>query len=157
MTLISSTKDPQRRSLTLVSEFDVPARRVWLLWSEPDRFARWWGPPGYPLTVDHHELAAGGAVRFHVDFPDGTSVNARLELGEVEPLRRLTSVFHSDGGIEPVSIDVEIDALDADRTRMTVVASFHDDAAMAHAVDIGYDQGIATSLGRADEALETAA
>ena len=46
MPLIEIKKNPAALTMTVVSEWAAPIDRVWLLWSDPRKLERWWGPPG---------------------------------------------------------------------------------------------------------------
>ena len=48
MTVLAVDRDPVALTLTIVSEFDAPAERVWHVWADPRQLERWWGPPAYP-------------------------------------------------------------------------------------------------------------
>ncbi len=45
MTVISSHKDPEALTLTIVAEFNAGAERLWQVWEDPRQLERWWGPP----------------------------------------------------------------------------------------------------------------
>ena len=47
MTVISTTKDPENLTLTLVAEFDATPEQVWTVWEDPHKLERWWGPPTF--------------------------------------------------------------------------------------------------------------
>lgn len=51
MTVISSVKNPEALSLTIVTEFDAAVERVWQIWEDPRQLERWWGPPTWPATL----------------------------------------------------------------------------------------------------------
>ena len=59
---VHSHIDADERAVVITTSFDHPVAVVWSLFSDPTRLARWWGPPGMPMTIDHHELRAGGTV-----------------------------------------------------------------------------------------------
>ena len=69
MTVTSSDTDFDNLRFTLVAEFDAPIERVWQLWADPRQLERWWGPPGYPATVDRHDLTPGGGVTYSMTGP----------------------------------------------------------------------------------------
>ena len=64
MTVLSVDLDPDALTLTIVSEFDAAAARVWQVWADPRQLERWWGPPTYPTTIVAHDLTPGGRVTF---------------------------------------------------------------------------------------------
>lgn len=52
--------------LELTRVFDAPADRVYQAFTDPDRFARWYGPPGMSVPRDtvHIDARRGGRQRF---------------------------------------------------------------------------------------------
>jgi uncharacterized protein YndB with AHSA1/START domain len=42
MTVITTTKDPDALTLTVVAEFDADPARVWEVWEDPRQLERWW-------------------------------------------------------------------------------------------------------------------
>lgn len=153
MPVVTSRVDPDARTVTIVTELAAAPGQVWTLWSEPARFANWWGPPGYPLTVTHHELVAGGSIVFHVTVEEHTVINARLRCAAVQPYESLGLVFTTDGLEDDTDIGVVIEPIDDRTTRMTVTAGYRDDRSLRRALEIGFDRGITTSVERADAAL----
>jgi uncharacterized protein YndB with AHSA1/START domain len=152
MPVVSSSTDVDAHRITLVSELGAPPDRVWDLWADPRRLERWWGPPGAPMTVEHHDLRAGGEVRFHVDFDDGSRIDARFEVESADPPHSLRFAFHTQG-LDPSTVDARIEPLDGGRSRMTMTVQLASAQAVREAVDIGFDQGVRRSLERADDAL----
>ena len=87
MTVLAVDRDPVALTLTIVSEFDAPAARVWQVWADPRQLERWWGPPTYPATVVDHDLTPGGRVTYYMTGPDGENTTAG---GESSPSTRPT-------------------------------------------------------------------
>ena len=71
MTVISTTKDPTRLTLTIVADFDASPDRVWEVWEDPRQLERWWGPPTYPATFTRHDFVVGGESRYFMTGPTG--------------------------------------------------------------------------------------
>ncbi len=44
MTITDLRKDSTALTMTVTSEWDAPIDRVWLLWADPRKLERWWGP-----------------------------------------------------------------------------------------------------------------
>ena len=107
MPVVQSSTDAAARRIVVVSELAAPPDRVWALWADPARLARWWGPPGAPMVVDHHDLRAEGEVRFHVQLPD-RRIDAHFEVHEATPPQTLRFTFHN-GVLAPAAITVTID------------------------------------------------
>jgi uncharacterized protein YndB with AHSA1/START domain len=59
-------KDDDKYDIEITRDFDVPADRVYEAFTVPDKFARWYGPVGFPVSRDTVELDArvGGRHRF---------------------------------------------------------------------------------------------
>jgi uncharacterized protein YndB with AHSA1/START domain len=70
MSVINVDKDYDNLTVTLIAEFDAPVDQVWELWSDPRKLERWWGPPGYPATVEKHELSPAGEVTYLMSGPE---------------------------------------------------------------------------------------
>src|ERR1700733_7588270 len=68
---ISTKKDPENLTLTLVAEFDATPERVWSVWEDPRKLEQWWGPPGWPATFTRHDFVVGGESRYHMTGPEG--------------------------------------------------------------------------------------
>ena len=69
MTVISSTKNLEALSLTLVAEFDAGVERVWQIWEDPRQLERWWGPPTWPATFEKHDFVPGGEASYYMTGP----------------------------------------------------------------------------------------
>jgi uncharacterized protein YndB with AHSA1/START domain len=52
--------------IEITRDFDAPPERVYRAFTDPDEFATWYGPPGFPVHRDTVELDArvGGQQRF---------------------------------------------------------------------------------------------
>lgn len=140
---VEATVDHARRTATVTTRFDHPPDAVWRLWSDPAKVARWWGPPGLPMTVDHHDLRPGGTVEVTVDAPRGP-IRGRWDVTAVDPPRALRFTFSSDG-LDPTEIDVRIGTEADGTTTMVVTARFTSEARMQHALSIGFVDGLARS------------
>jgi uncharacterized protein YndB with AHSA1/START domain len=160
MTVTAVRKDPERLTMTLDAEFDVPPERVWQLWADPRQLERWWGPPTYPATVTAHDLRSGGRVEYHMTGPDGDQPKGYWEIVEADAPNRL--VFR-DGFAEadgtpntdmPVNeVDVTIAALGEGRTRMSIASIFPDTAAMEQILAMGMEEGLKQAVGQIDAIL----
>jgi uncharacterized protein YndB with AHSA1/START domain len=92
MTVVSVEKDVERRTLTLVAEFDAAIERVWELWADPRRLERWWGPPEWPSTFERHDLTAGGEVTYVMTGPEGEQSRGWWRVTAVDPPTSLAFV-----------------------------------------------------------------
>jgi uncharacterized protein YndB with AHSA1/START domain len=84
---------PDRRlGLTITRVFDAPRERVWCEWTEPERFADWFGGPDadVPLESVAMEVRPGGPWRATMYAgPERREIRWKGEYVEVDPPARL--------------------------------------------------------------------
>lgn len=148
---VQTTVDPVERTATIATRFDHPIDAVWELWSDPGTFARWWGPPGMPMTVDHHDLRAGGHIAVTVQAGRDV-IRGRLSIAAVDPPRSLRFTFASDG-LDPTDVEVRMAPGSDGATSMTITARFASEADLDRALAIGFVEGVAHSCRAAHAAL----
>lgn len=160
MTVTDVRKDPQALSMTLDAEFDASPERVWELWADPRQLERWWGPPTYPATFTKHDLAPGSRVEYHMTGPEGDQPKGYWDVVEVTPPRRLVvhdGFANEDGSPNtdmPTGImNVTIESVGDDRTRMTIESIFPDTATMEQLLAMGQEEGLKQAVGQIDAIL----
>lgn len=151
---VSSRVDTANRRAVITTSFDHPVDVVWTLFSDPTKLARWWGPPGTPMTIDHHDLRPGGSVEVTVSV-DGEETRGRWAIHEVAAPHTLRFTFSSDG-LDPTEITVAIGAAPDSSTTLTITAHFGSEASMRHALDIGFVDGVVRSCTRARDVVPSA-
>ena len=54
--------------------FDAPVDLVWRMWTEPEHFAKWYGPDGATISVAKMDVRVGGTrlVCMEMQTPEGT-------------------------------------------------------------------------------------
>jgi uncharacterized protein YndB with AHSA1/START domain len=160
MTVTAVHKDPDALTMTLTAEFDAPPERVWQLWADPRQLERWWGPPTYPATFTRHNLAVGSRVEYHMTGPSGDQPRGYWDVVEVDPPRRL--VFHDGFAHEDGTPNdafprsegrVTIEAIDVDRTRMSIESRFPSAEALEQVLAMGMEEGLTQAVGQIDAIL----
>ena len=159
MTVISSTKDAEKLTLELVSEFDASVERVWQVWEDPRQLERWWGPPTWPAKFQRFEFVMDGEVRYFMTGPDGTKAYGWWKITDVDPTGRLEfdDGFAGDDG-EPsgfLGVTHCIVTLDGDdkKTRMKMVSSFVSLEQLEEMAHMGMEEGMREALGQIDAIL----
>jgi len=102
---------PADREIVSTRLFAAPRERVFRVFSDPDRLARWWGPDGFTSTFTEFDLRPGGNWRFVMHGPDGTAyqnasdfieivVPERVVFDHLEPMHRfrMTMTFVAEAG-----------------------------------------------------------
>ncbi|MER5570793.1 SRPBCC domain-containing protein [Streptomyces goshikiensis] len=114
--------------ITVTRVYDVPRESVYRAWTEPERFAQWWGPAGFstelssvaldvkvggtwkatmaaegigvfPFTGVYREVVQNERLVFTLVDPNDENIAERAERGEAEELTIVTLVDR-DGGTE---------------------------------------------------------
>ena len=159
MTVISTIKDPDNLTLTVVAQFDASTDRVWEVWEDPRKLERWWGPPTFPATFTGHEFIVGGESRYFMTGPGGETPQGWWRIDAIDKPRRLefaNGLAGDDGepipGVEPMSGNVAFEATDGG-TRMTAVTHFTDVEQMQKMLGMGMAEGMTQAIGQIDALL----
>jgi len=159
MTVISTTKDPDTLTLTLVAEFDASPDRVWEVWEDPRKLERWWGPPTFPATFTRHEFIVGGQSRYLMTGPAGETPRGWWRIDAIDKPRTLefaNGLAGDDGepmpGVEPMSGHVTFEAVDGG-TRMIAVTRFTDVDQMQTMLGMGMEKGMTQAIAQIDALL----
>ena len=159
MTIRSVDTDYDNLTATLIADFDNPVDQVWELWSDPRKLERWWGPPGYPATVQKHALTPGGEVTYSMIGPDGDQHWGTWRVISVDPPTSLqfTDAFaDSDGAAledAPVSeISIRLREHEGG-TRMEMRMRFETREDMERIVDMGTVDALKQGVSQMDALL----
>jgi len=91
MTVITSSKDVEALTLTVVAEFDAKVERIWELWEDPRQLEQWWGPPGWPATFEQHSLVVGGRSNYFMSGPAGEKARGWWRIVDIDAPRHSSS------------------------------------------------------------------
>jgi uncharacterized protein YndB with AHSA1/START domain len=127
--------------IELTHVFDAPRERVYEAFTDPDQFAEWYGPVGFPVRRDTVELDArvGGSQRFTMVAEADPSMQTAFigRFTEVVPNQLLASSGSWDGipgQAEPWPSHLRVEFHDENgRTRLVVREGPHP----AGAADLG--------------------
>jgi uncharacterized protein YndB with AHSA1/START domain len=161
MTVVSTTKDVENLTLTIVNEFAAPVERVWQIWEDPRQLERWWGPPTWPATFDSHDFVVGGTSAYHMTGPDGEKSRGWWQSTAIDSPHRFEfddgfadaegNHVESMGAVHCVVTLAETD----DTTRMTVVTRFADADQLEKMMQMGMEEGMRLAAGQIDALLLT--
>jgi uncharacterized protein YndB with AHSA1/START domain len=159
MTVVSSVKNLEALSLTVVAEFDAGVERVWQIWEDPRQLERWWGPPSWPATFERHELTPGGEASYFMTGPDGEKARGWWRITAVQAPSHLEfdDGFADDDGapVEAMGTTHATVTLEAigDRTRMTILSTFESEEQLNQMVEMGMEEGMKEAAGQIDALL----
>lgn len=75
--------------LVVARLLDSPTEEVFAAWTDPDRLARWWGPPDFAMVEQRLELRPGGRHLYAMRPPDGPVAWGKSVYREILPPERL--------------------------------------------------------------------
>jgi uncharacterized protein YndB with AHSA1/START domain len=108
--------------ITITRVFDAPRERVWDEWTQPDRFADWYGGAAadVPVSTVTMDVREGGAWRATMFFgPDRREIRWKGEYREVDEPRRLVFTVSDQPGDDAYElVTVELADLGDGRTEM---------------------------------------
>jgi uncharacterized protein YndB with AHSA1/START domain len=108
--------------ITITRVFEAPRERVWKEWTEPERFADWFGGTEFevPLSSVSMDVRPGGSWRLTMFAEPGRGeIHWKGEYREVvEPERLVFTISDQPGGDAYELITVVLTALGDDRTEM---------------------------------------
>jgi uncharacterized protein YndB with AHSA1/START domain len=147
------------RDLTIVRQFDLPARYLFEAFTRPEHISRWFGPVGWPITMCEMDFRVGGAWRFAMTGPSGVQ---DAPFGghylEIEPGRKLAfdNGFEAPGS--PRMIFTYTFEEDGGHTTLTQHIRFDSPETKTEYVGMGIREGIASGFDQlSDVAAELAA
>lgn len=159
MTVISSQKNAETLSFTVVAEFDAGVERVWQVWEDPRQLDRWWGPPTWPATFDGHDFVSGGTASYYMTGPEGEKSRGWWRFTAIEAPHRLEfdDGFADENGdpIPAMGTSHAVMKLEAvgNRTRMTMVSTFDSAESLEQVLAMGMEEGMKQALGQIDAIL----
>lgn len=159
MTVVSSTKNLEALSFTLVTEFDADVKRVWQVWEDPRQLERWWGPPTWPATFEQLDFQPGGMAAYYMTGPDGTKARGWWRITAVHAPNQLEFddgfADENGGHVEAMGTTHATVTLEeiGDRTRMTVLSTFESEEQMNKMVEMGMEEGMKEASGQIDALL----
>lgn len=159
MTIISSTKDVDALTMTMVVEFDATPERVWQIWEDPRQLERWWGPPTWPATFERHELVVGGRSAYYMTGPEGQKSRGWWETTAVNPPHSLEydDGFAEEDGTPNTELGSTHESVTLERvggtTRMTLLSTFESVEQLQQMLEMGMEEGMQQALGQIDALL----
>ena len=160
MSVTSVEKDLEALTMTVMADLDATVERAWQLWADPRQFEKWWGPPGYPVTVVDHELRTGGRVTFFMTGDDGERHDSTWEVIAADPPRRLElrdadvdDAGRPNDGNAMTAMVITIDERAGGGAVMAIRTHFDSLAGMQQVLAMGVEEGMCMVFSQIDAVL----
>ena len=145
--------DPKVPLVRITREFDAPPAKVFRAHADPELVARWNGPRGMEVHIDHLDCRTGGSYRY-VHVRGNEEYGFRGSFHEVRPDELIVQTFTYEGMPDGVALEkLAFEDLRRGRTRLTatsLVDSFEDRDAF---VASGMEDGVRDGYEKLDELL----
>ena len=158
----------EEQGLVIERVFDAPRELVWRAWTEPEHFARWYGPKDFTLPACEIDFRVGGRHLFGMRSPDGQEYWSTGVYREIVPLERFVATdspadehgnvvsatppgMGEDIPLETI-ITVTLEDLGGGKTKLTLRQAGWPDDSMAAGASAGWNQ----AFDKLAEALATA-
>jgi uncharacterized protein YndB with AHSA1/START domain len=137
--------DPRVPLVRITREFDAPPAKVFRAHTDPELVARWLGPRGLTMNIDHYDCRTGGSYRY-VHSDENGEYGFHGCFHEVRPDELIVQTFTFEGMPDGVALEkLVLEDLGDGRTRLTttsLVDSFEDrDAFVASGMEVGVREG----------------
>jgi uncharacterized protein YndB with AHSA1/START domain len=135
------------RELVIKRAFDAPARLLFEAYSKPEHLTRWFGPPGWTLSLCELDFRTGGRLRLAMTGSDGIQGPAfNGEYLDVVPNQKITyaGAFEIPDA-ETMTVTITFDERDG-QTTVTIHTVFASVAMKNEHLGMGYAQGLAAGL-----------
>ena len=145
--------DPKVPLVRITREFDAPAAKVFRAHADAELLARWNGPRGMEVRIDHLDCRTGGSYRY-LHLRGDEEYGFRGSFHEVRPDELIVQTFTFEGMPDGVALQkLVFEDLGDGRTRLTatsLVDSFEDRDAF---VASGMEDGVRDGYEKLDELL----
>ena len=145
--------DPDVPIVRIVREFDAPPEKVFRAHADPDLFARWCGPNGIRLDVEHFDCRTGGSYRYLMSDDNG-EYGFRGCFHDVRPGELIIQTFTFEGMPDDVALEkITFEDLGDSRTRLTSTSLTDSFEGRDAFVASGMEEGVVQGYQRLDEVL----
>lgn len=162
----SALRDTSREEV-ITREFDASRERVWRALTEPKLFGQWWAPRGMSADIKVLDVRAGGAYEVAMIVPDGTRYPITGRYLEVVAPDRVVCTQDVDGHPKewheqlralggdalgrPLTLTIGLEALGANRTRLTATTRFETEALREAFTKLGMHAGWNSQLDKLED------
>ncbi|AYD01830.1 SRPBCC family protein [Neorhizobium sp. NCHU2750] len=146
--------------LQIIREFDVPAEKLFTVWTTPERFGEWFCPLPWKVTEARADLRPGGESFVLMEGPEGEKVPNPGVYLEIVPGRKIVFTDAYTVGWVPsekpfMTGIVEFEDLGGGRSRYTASAVHWTEEDMEAHRQMGFEEGWGIVAGQMARVAET--
>jgi uncharacterized protein YndB with AHSA1/START domain len=151
--------DSENSSITVVREFDGKRQLVWDCHTKSELLDRWFAPKPLTTKTKHMDFREGGYWHYAMITPDDQTYWNRLDYKTITPIDGYTAqdgFCDETGAVNPTLPGSLWNVAFADRDNRTLVTTliqYPSPEALQAAIDMGLQDGLASTLERLDELL----
>jgi uncharacterized protein YndB with AHSA1/START domain len=145
--------DPDVPMVRITREFDAPPAKVFRAHTDPELVARWNGPRGLEMRVEHWDCRTGGSYRY-VHSRDDEEYAFRGCFHELRPDELIVQTFTWEGMPDGVALEkIVLEELPGGRCRLTATSLVDTFEGRDAFVASGMEVGVVEGYERLDEVL----
>ena len=160
MTTNKKNVETKDRELTLTRTFDAPRDLVFEAWSSCEHLKHWWGPKEWPMDECSMNFSEGGEWLYCLRGPnegdEGWGKAVYQEINEPEKIVYKDHFTDREGTVNEkmptLLVTVEFEKHEG-KTRQTQTVYFETPDARKKIVEMGFVEGMGSSLDRLEEHL----
>ena len=76
---------PEAQCFVCSRTFKASRDQVWRAWSEPQHFAKWWGPTGCTIALKKMQFVTGGEVHYSMNWAGAPAMWGKFVYAAIEP------------------------------------------------------------------------
>jgi uncharacterized protein YndB with AHSA1/START domain len=147
--------EPGKQEITSTVVLDAPRELVFRAYTEPELFAKWWGPRQYTNIIDKFDARQGGEWRVIQKAADGDEHAFRGVHHEVSAPERLVVTFEYEGMPGHVALQIATFEPIGNKTKVVAHTVFEAVADRDGMVASGMQEGADESIERLAELLDS--
>ncbi|AKJ67118.1 ATPase [Pandoraea thiooxydans] len=153
--------DKEKSHITVKREFAAKRQLVWDCHTKRELLDQWFAPKPLTTKTKHMEFKEGGYWHYAMIMPDGQAFWSRLDYQAIRPIDDYAALdgFCDESGIvnpEMPRARWEVTFTDANaHTLVTTVVKYRSPDDVQKVIEMGMEEGMASTLERLDELLLT--
>lgn len=146
--------------MTITREFAAPRQMVWDCHTKSELLDRWFAPKPFTTKTKSMDFSEGGHWHYAMVDPDGQEFWARLDYKTIRPIDAYSALdgFSDETGTPNPDLprsDWDVNFTDkANHTVVQTVVTYKSLADLETVVQMGMEEGMASTLERLDELLD---